>query len=316
MRPRFLFLAGLGWMLPGLAFAQLFQPTITITPTVGAGQKTVLSLQNCEDLDAVKSFYSVTIDFSPSIPPAGSTFIVQLGTNCDGDDGCVTLEEGDISGVGPTQLTIDFSMQTVVEAAGVEECEGIDRKLELFVLVEDSQGIRLGSAETPDTEKIFVDTQRPLPPLNITASGGENVVHVKWNTNPDNAKGEQILGAQEAGFIVLCRLAANTEDPFVECTPQVIGFTTTVDEIDGAALENDVEIELTVITVDPAGNESEFDPAQTVIAAPQDVLDFGENYDGVETGGCGVGAPSSGAPLLPFLFFVVSALLFCSRRSE
>jgi hypothetical protein len=308
MTSRLALLLGLA-LAPGVAFAQ----TITITPQVGTGQKTILGLEDCQNLATQQSFYTVLVDFSPATPPTGATFTVKLGVTCDTNDTtCQTLEVDQPLTLAQTTQQVQFAVQDAVAAVGVAACENIDEKLKLFVDVEDSQGTLLKSASTPDTESLFVDTLAPEPPLSPAGSGGEKVLHVEWETNPANAAGSFVLGAQEAGFQVRCRLAADTTAEFVDCGPLVTALASDVNDIDGVELENDIDIEFGVITIDPAGNESAL--SATAVAAPQDVIDFGENFPGAEQGGCDV-SPEGDARAMVIIALAI-ALILVLRRQE
>lgn len=310
MRARLWFLLlALGTLLPSVGFAQV--PTITVTPKAGSGNKIIFNLDDCADQNTEVSAYSLLIDFGINTPIPGTTFDVFLGVTCDdNDDTCQTLVDGDALSLSQTSRDLSLDLALALEAIGAATCEATDERLKVFVDVNDAAGTRLATGSTKDDESVFVDTIIPEAPLNPSGSGGENNIKASWDTNPENDGDGFVLGDQEAGFQVQCRFAGDTGD-FIDCGGQVSGFESTVEDIDGVALENGIAVEFVVVTIDPAGNRSAASAAAT--ATPQDVLDFGENYGGGELGGCAV---SQSDRALGVIVLALAGLLFIRRRAR
>lgn len=296
--------------LPTLALAQT-APTITITPKAGAGAQTIFSQAECEDsLDADIDLYDVKVDFGLAAPAVGTTLTVKLGEKCTDETDCLTILDAETLSLAVTTETITLNTADLIGIIGETDClssggAGIDQQYTLFVEVEDAAGTTT-KEETDEDEDLFLDTTKPLAPLTPKASGGENNLNVSWATNPDNDNTAFPL-EQEANFLINCKLAGAPDTDFTECGGAAAGiFQDTVDKLNGVSLENGTSIDVQVITIDLAGNESA--PTATFTGTPQDVLDFGENFNGSEQGGCAVGHGEGQLIWVGFLIVVISLL--------
>jgi hypothetical protein len=303
----------LAFLVPGLVFAQA---TITITPAVGANTQTVFNSTECVDGFAEEEpLYTVKIDFGVATPGLGSTFTVKMGETCSDATNCLTIVNEEDLTLAVTNREISLSPEAIIDIIGETDCastggNGIDQQFKLFVEVEDGLGVSLGKKETPDAESLFIDTIKPLAPLNPVASGGENVLNVSWETNPDNDGFEL---EQENSFRLECKLTGAPDADFADCGAAGAGtFRATVDDVGGITLENGVSVDVRIFTADLAGNESE--PTAVIAGVPQDVLDFGENFNGSEQGGCAVGHGEGQILWIGFLIGVI--LLLRKNRDE
>lgn len=277
----------LALLVPGVALAQ---PVITITHNEDTtANRTIINAVDCgANIDVEDDFFDVTVALGAA-PLSATTVSIKLGKDTCPDANCVNTNIIDEPITQATQtFTVSLTPQQFIDAAASAgaSCEDVDEKLFLFVEVEDATGL-IGDEESDD---IFVDTKPPLAPTEFSASGGENVLHVNWDSVSDNNESGAALPPQEHTFIVNCKIRDSAE-ALEECSRILASgtgpFTTDITDINGQELENGVEIEFQIITQDAAGNQSL--PSASGFGTPQDVLDFGENYGGSETGGCSVG---------------------------
>ena len=291
--------------VPALALAQT---TITITPTAGANIQTTLGFTRCDEQpDEDISLYTVAI---ANAPPTG-TLTIELGSgDCSDETKCLTIIN---AGAIAASTVISLSPAEIIGAIDETDClstggNGIEEKLTLFVEVIDTTGITQPvTAKTDDDDSVFIDTINPAAPLEPKASGGEGVLNVSWLTNPDNDESTGFPLEQEANFRIDCKFTGTPDTDFIECGGSAAGvFKDTVDDLGGLALENGISIDVRVVTIDKAGNESL--PTATFTGTPQDVLDFGENFNGAEQGGCAVGHGEGQLIWVGFLIVVISLL--------
>jgi hypothetical protein len=309
------FASFLALSLPALTFAQ----TITITPKAANGAKNILNLERCKaEDDPDIDLYDVTIDFTSSGILLGSKFTIKLGEDCTTDTNCFIPFKDEVLTDTITKKTITQKPSELLELVGQTSCEGDSnngfiKELSLFVEVTDATGAttkKNTSNDDDSSDNTFIDTEIPSAPLEPKASGGENVLNVSWKTNDDNDNGAIPL-EEEFNFRIECRLTGST-DEFTECGGSsgdagVAGtFKDTVDAVGGSILDNGESIDLQIVTIDEAGNPSE--PTAIFTGTPQDVLDFGENFNGAEQGGCAVGHGEGQLLWVGFLIVVILLL--------
>jgi MYXO-CTERM domain-containing protein len=314
MRFRLALIAGLALGLPGAALAQV--PTITVESGAGRDQHIIVNSEECADAADTEGFL-VTIDFGVGVPAAGTTYSIKLGRTCESSDtDCLILEENVDLTADLIDHPVSFTASEAVDAVANADpvgCDNADEELKLFVEVRDAADEELATGESGAKETIFIDTIAPEPALGLKGTGGENVIHAEWDTNPANAGGGAVLNPQEAAFKLECRLAGVGD--FEPCGNAVTAglFESDIEEFDGQPLVIDTEYEFRVITTDTAGNQSA--PSAAATATPINVLDFGENYEGGETWGfCDVGAAGPRNLWVPLL--ALALILALRRRNE
>jgi hypothetical protein len=296
-----LFSSLLALCVPALALAQ---PVITITPKVGANIQTTLGLKKCVDEPNTDiSLYTVSV----TTPPIGGTITVKLGDKCTDDTDCLTIVNAQ-----PIAASIDVSLTPaeLIDIIGETDClsdgNGIGRQLTVFVEVIDPSGVTQPTKkDTGDNEDLFIDTIKPFEALTPAAEGGEGNLKISWVTNPENDE-PTFPVEQENSFRIECRLTGSG-DNFVTCGGSAAGiFTDTINKLNNNTLKNDISVDAQIITLDLAGNESV--PTATFTGTPQDILDFGENFNGAEQGGCAVGHGEGQLFWVGFLIVVISLL--------
>jgi hypothetical protein len=296
--------------IPALALAQ---PVITITPTVGANTPTTLGFARCdEQADTDITLYTVAV----ATPPIAGTLTIKLGSgDCSDETKCLTIANAvavaasTTIALNPTEIIGVIDETNCLSAGGA----GIEEKLTLFVEVVDTLVTPPVSTkkQTEDDDSLFIDTIKPATALDFKASGGEGVLNVSWLTNSANDEDNDFPLEQEANFRLECKRTGAIEE-FTECgtTSGSTGidgtFKSKIDKVNGTNLENGVSIDVQIITIDLAGNESL--PTETFVGIPQDVLDFGENFKGAEQGGCAVGHGEGQLLWVGFLIVVISLL--------
>jgi hypothetical protein len=296
--------------VPALALAQA---VITITPTVGANTPTTLGFERCEEqADTDITLYTVAV----ATPPLVGTLTIKLGSgDCSDETKCLTIANA-VTVAASTTVTLNPT--EIIGAIDQLDClssggAGIEEKLTLFVEVIDTSVTPPVSIkkQTDDDDSLFIDTIKPAAALDSSASGGEGVLNVSWKTNADNDEDNDFPLEQEANFRLECKRTDVVEE-FTGCgtTSGSTGidgtFKSKVDKVNNTNLENGVSIDVQIITIDLAGNESL--PTETFVGIPQDVLDFGENFNGAEQGGCAVGHGEGQLLWVGFLIVVISLL--------
>jgi hypothetical protein len=297
------------FLVPGIALAQA--ATVTITPSIGPNTQTIFNNEECEaELNDDVALFTVKVDFGVAVPAPGTTLTIKMGKECTSDTECLTIINEESLTTTVTDKSITLSIAEILEIIEETTCAGaelggIDEQFKLFAEVKDSLDVSLGKDDTGDTDSLFIDTAKPFAALNLAAAGGEEALNVSWETNPDNDNDSAL--AQEASFRLECKLTDDLAADFVECGPEAVsGFSTTIDDLGGDPLENGVSVDVRVITIDFAGNES--DPTDAEAGIPQDILDFGENFNGAEQGGCAVGHGEGQLLWIGFLIGVISLL--------